>query len=77
MTMIRNFLFSFIGFCIMISFFLTKPLVCVNQYYYFFLTNSSYSVFLATLFFATLSSLLKSTGVVSNFPMSNLSILIF
>ena len=41
-----------------------------------FLTNSSYSVFLTT-FFTTLLSLLKSTGVVYNFPISNLSILPF
>ena len=39
--------------------------------------ESSYSVFLATSFFNTLLSLLKSTGVVSNFPMSNLSALLF
>ena len=36
-----------------------------------------YSVFLATSFLATLPGLLKSTGVVSNFTISNLSTLLF
>ena len=36
-----------------------------------------YSVFLTIPFFTTLLSLLKSTGVVSNFPISNLSSLLF
>ena len=35
------------------------------------------SVFLTTLFFTTLLSLVKSTGVVSNFLISNLSTLLF
>ena len=42
-----------------------------------FLTNSSYSFFLTTSFFTTLRSLIKSTGVASNFPISNLSTLVF
>ena len=42
-----------------------------------FLTNLLCSVFLRTYFFATLLSLFKSMGVVSNFPMSNLSTLLF
>ena len=41
-----------------------------------FLTNSSYSIFLTT-FFTTSLSLLTSAGVVSNLPISNLSILLF
>ena len=36
-----------------------------------------YTSFLTTPFFTTLLSLLKLTGVVSNFPMSNLSTLLF
>ena len=36
-----------------------------------------YSVLLTTSFFTALLSLLKSTGVVSNFPISNLSTLLF
>ena len=36
-----------------------------------------YTSFLTTSFFTTLLSLLKSTGVVSNFPISNLSTLLF
>ena len=35
------------------------------------------SIFLTSLFFTTLLSLLKSTGAVSNFPISNLSTLFF
>ena len=42
-----------------------------------FPTNSSYSVFLTTLFLTTLLSLLKLTGVSSNLPISNLSTLFF
>ena len=40
------------------------------------LTNSSYSVYLTTFFTASLS-LLKTTGAVSNLPISNLSTLLF
>ena len=36
-----------------------------------------YSVILTTSFFTTLLSLAESTGVISNFPVSNLSTLIF
>ena len=36
-----------------------------------------YTSFLTTSVFTTLLSLLKSTGVVSNFPISNLSTLLF
>ena len=42
-----------------------------------FLTNSSYSVFLMTPLFTALLSLFKSTEVVSNLPISNLSTLLF
>ena len=42
-----------------------------------FLTNRSYSVFLTTSSFTTSLSLLKSTGVFSNLPISNLSTLLF
>ena len=42
-----------------------------------FLTNSSFTVFLTKSFFTTSFSLLKSTGVVSNLPIPNLSILPF
>ena len=42
-----------------------------------FLTNSIYSVFLTTSFFTTSLSLLKSTEVFSNLPISNLSTLHF
>ena len=41
------------------------------------LTSSSYLVFTKMSLFDTLRSLIKSTGVVSNFPISNLSTLIF
>ena len=41
-----------------------------------FLILALYSVFLTTSFFTTLLSLLNSTGVVSNFPISNLSTLV-
>ena len=43
----------------------------------FFLTNSLYPLFLKTSFFTILLSLLESTGVVSNFPISILSTLFF
>ena len=42
-----------------------------------FITNSSYTVFLTTSFFTSLLSLLESSGVVYNFPMFNLSTLLF
>ena len=42
-----------------------------------FLTNSSYTVFLTTSLFTTSLSLLKSTGVVSHLPISNLCTLLF
>ena len=40
-----------------------------------FLTNLLYSVFLTTSYFTISLSLLESTGVVSNLPLSNLSTL--
>ena len=42
-----------------------------------FLTNLSYAVFLTTLLFPTSLSLPKSTGVVCNLSISNLSTLLF
>ena len=42
-----------------------------------FLTNLSYSVFLAELCFNSSVSLLKSTGKVSNLPISKLFTLLF
>ena len=42
-----------------------------------FATNSSYTVFLTTLFFTTSLSLLKSTGTGANLSMSNLSTSVF
>ena len=59
------------------SFFLTKSKVSLVLMLSAFLTNLLCSVFLRTCFFATLLSLFKSMGVVSNFPMSNLSTLLF
>ena len=59
------------------SHFLTKLLVSVVLILLTFLTISSYSVFLMAPFFTALLSLLKSTGVVSNAPISNLSFLLF
>ena len=41
-----------------------------------FLILALHSSFLTTSFFTTLHSLLKSAGVVSNFPISNLSTLL-
>ena len=41
-----------------------------------FFTNSSYSVVLTTSIFTTLLSLIKSTGIVSNLPIHNLSTLL-
>ena len=55
------------------SVFLTKLLVLVVLILLTFLTNSSNSVFLITSLSNTLVSLLKSNGVVSNFPISKLS----
>ena len=55
------------------SVFLTKSLVSVVLILLTFLTNLLYSDFLTTLFFITSLNLLKSTGVVSNFPISKLS----
>ena len=57
-------------------FFLIKSILSVVLILLIFLTNSLYSVFLKTSFFTTLLNLLKLTGVVPNFPMSNLSTLI-
>ena len=54
-----------------------KLLVSVVLIFSTFLPNSSYSVFLTKAFFTTLLSFLKSTGVVSNLAMSNLSNLFF
>ena len=68
-----NIIFNFINFCVIFSFFLTKLLVLVVLILLTFLTNSSNSVFLITSLTNTLFSLLKSTGVVSNFPISKLS----
>ena len=59
------------------QFFLTKSLVSVVLILLTFLTNPFYSVFLTTSFFITLFSLLKSTGVISNFVISNSSTLFF
>ena len=42
-----------------------------------FLNNSLYSMFLTTCFFTTSLSVFKSTGVVSNLPISNSSTLLF
>ena len=55
------------------SVFLTKLLVSVVLILLNFLTNLLYSDFLTTSFFITSLNLLKSTGVVSNFPISKLS----
>ena len=65
--MIRNCLFNFIKFCVIVTF-LTKSPVSIALT---FLTNSSYTFFLATFFSATLLSLLNSV------PVSNLSIFDF
>ena len=42
-----------------------------------FVTNLSYSIFLATSFFTTSPSLLKSTGTGANLSISNLSTSVF
>ena len=55
------------------SVFLTKSLVSVVLILLTFLPNLLYSDFLTTSFFITSLNLLKSTGVVSNFPISKLS----
>ena len=53
---------------------LTKLLVSIVWIVLNFLTKSSYSAFLRTSFFTTSLRILKSTGVVSNLPISNSSI---
>ena len=58
------------------QFFLTESLVSAVLISLTFLTNPSYSVYLRT-YYTTLFTLLKSTGVVSNFAISNLSTLLF
>ena len=50
--------------------FKTNPLVSMVLT---LVTNLLYSVFLTTSFFAIALNLLKSTGIVSNLPISNLS----
>ena len=67
-----NSIFNFINFCVRVSF-LTKSLVSVILILLTFLANSLYSVFLTTSILTASLSLLKSTGVNSNFPVSNLS----
>ena len=59
------------------NFLFTNSLVPLVLILLTFLTNSSYLVLLTTSFFPTLLSLLKSTGVVSNLPISYLSTLLF
>ena len=59
------------------SVFLTKSLVSVVLISLTFSTYLSYSVILTTSVFTTLLSWLKSTGIVSNFPISNPSNLRF
>ena len=114
MIMIRNFLFRFLDFCVIVSFFLTKlltlgilfsttvrtvvvaklvklgispltsfilaiRLVLVGKFVIsgislsIFLILALYTDVLTTSLFTTLLSLLKSTGLVSNFRISNLS----
>ena len=115
--MISTYLFSFINFCVIVSFLtrlltlgilfsaavravlvakllilgistltsfilvlrivLVAKLVISGILSSIFLILALYSVFLTTSFFTTLLSLLKSTGVVSNFTISNLSTLLF
>ena len=77
MVMIIYFIFSFNNFCCVIVSFLTKLLVSVALILLVLFTNSLYPVFLATSLLTTLLSLLKSTGVVSNFSMSNLFTLLY
>ena len=59
------------------SVFLTKSLVSVVLISLTFSTYLSYSVILTTSIFTTLLSWLKSTGIVSNFPISNSFTLLF
>ena len=74
MIMIKYFLFNFSSFCVIVSIFDKTISISVLNRINFFLANSSYTVFLPTLFFTKSLSLLKSAGVVSNLPISNLSI---
>ena len=117
MTIISNFLFNFINFCVIISFLtrlltsgtlfstavrtvvvvakllilgisaltsfilalravLVAKLAILGTLSSIFLILALHSVFLTTLFFITLFSLLKSNEVVSNFTISNLSTLL-
>ena len=72
MIMIKYLLFNF---CVIVSFFyLSTSISCLNRT---FLTNSSYKVFLTIPVFTASLRLLKSTGVVSNSSISNLSIFNF
>ena len=70
-----NFIFSFTNFLRFNQF--SKSLVSVVLTLLTLLTNSLYSDFLTTSFFTKLLRLLKSTGVVSSFPIPTLSTLIF
>ena len=73
--MTKLFFFNFCNFSDMINFFLTKLLASkAGIALTFFPTNSSYAVFLPISFFTKSLSLLKSTGVVSHLPISDLSI---
>ena len=69
-----KFSFSISAKFVLQSAFYTKLLVSVVRIALTSLINSSYKVFLTTPFFTTSFCLLKSTGVVSILPLSNLSI---
>ena len=62
MIIISNFPYNFINFRVIVNL-LTKSLVSLVSIVLTFLTNSSYSVFLTTLVFTALFSLLESTSI--------------
>ena len=75
MIMIKYFLINFSNFFVIVSL-LTKLPASVAWITLTFLTNLSCAVFLTTSFFTTSLSSLKSTPVVSNLSISNLSMLL-
>ena len=72
MIMIKYFLFNVASFCVTVSF--SNQFTNINSLNINFVNKSSYPVFLAKSFFTTSLSLIKSTGVAPNFPISNLFI---
>ena len=73
MIIIKYVLFNFPNLCVIVSLFLIKSSISVLLILLTFSTNLPYSTFLTRPLFTSTFSLLKSTGLVSNLRIYNLS----